>query len=62
MTELVRGDHPDNVELIELWVDVETGVPVRESRRYDFVLDTPLGDAGYTEDYVWEVSSLEPIA
>ena len=62
MTELVRGDHPDNVELIELWVDVETGVPVREARRYDFVLDTPLGDAGYTEDYVWEVSSLEPIA
>ena len=32
MTELVRGDHPDNVELIELWVD-ETGVPVREALR-----------------------------
>ena len=60
-TVLARGDHPDNVELIELWVDVETGVPARETRTYDFVLDTPLGDAGYTEEYVWEVTSLEPI-
>ncbi|MEM9466069.1 MAG: hypothetical protein AAGA90_11885 [Actinomycetota bacterium] len=61
VTELVQGDHPDNVESIEFWVDVETGLPVYESRIYDFVLDTPLGDAGYTEDYVWEITSLESI-
>ena len=39
--ELVEGDHPDNVELIELWVDVATGMTVQERRTYDFVLDTP---------------------
>ncbi len=60
-TELVEGDHPDNVELIELWVDVATGMTVQERRTYDFVLDTPLGDAGYTEEYEWWVTSLEPI-
>ena len=60
-TELVRGDHPDNIELIELWIDVETGLPAREARTYDFVLETPLGDAGYTEEYVWELTSLEPL-
>lgn len=60
-TELTRGDHPDNVELIEWWIDVETGIPAREARTYDFVLDTPLGDAGYTEQYVWELTSLEPV-
>ena len=59
--ELVEGDHPDNVELIELWVDVATGMTVQERRTYDFVLDTPLGDAGYTEEYEWWVTSLEPI-
>lgn len=59
--ELVEGDHPDNVELIELWVDVATGMMVQERRTYDFVLDTPLGDAGYTEEYEWWVTSLEPI-
>ena len=59
--ELVEGDHPDNVELIELWVDVTTGMTVQERRTYDFVLDTPLGDAGYTEEYEWWVTSLEPI-
>ena len=59
--ELVEGDHPDNVELIELWVDVTTGMTVQERRTYDFVLDTPLGDAGYTEEYEWRVTSLEPI-
>lgn len=59
--ELVEGDHPDNVELIELWVDVATGMTVQEWRTYDFVLDTPLGDAGYTEEYEWWVTSLEPI-
>ena len=59
--ELVEGDHPDNVELIELWVDVATGMTVQERRTYDFVLDTPLGDAGYTEEYKWWVTSLEPI-
>ncbi len=59
--ELVEGDHPDNVELIELWVDVVTGMTVQERRTYDFVLDTPLGDAGYTEEYEWWVTSLEPI-
>ncbi|MEC7143997.1 MAG: hypothetical protein VXW59_00300 [Actinomycetota bacterium] len=59
--ELVEGDHPDNVELIELWLDVATGMTVQERRTYDFVLDTPLGDAGYTEEYEWWVTSLEPI-
>ena len=59
--ELVEGDHPDNVELIEMWVDVTTGMTVQERRTYDFVLDTPLGDAGYTDEYVWWVTSLEPI-
>ena len=59
--ELVEGDHPDNVELIELWVDVATGMTAQERRTYDFVLDTPLGDAGYTEEYEWWVTSLEPI-
>ena len=59
--ELVEGDHPDNVELIELWLDVATGMTVQERRSYDFVLDTPLGDAGYTEEYEWWVTSLEPI-
>ena len=59
--ELVEGDHPDNVEFIELWVDVATGMTVQERRTYDFVLDTPLGDAGYTEEYEWWVTSLEPI-
>ena len=59
--ELVEGDHPDNVELIELWVDVATGMTVQEWRTYDFVLDTPLGAAGYTEEYEWWVTSLEPI-
>ena len=59
--ELVEGDHPDNVELIELWLDVATGMTVQERRTYDFVLDTPLGDAGYTEEYEWRVTSLEPI-
>ena len=59
--ELVEGDHPDNVELIVLWVDVATGMTVQERRTYDFVLDTPLGDAGYTEEYEWWVTSLEPI-
>ena len=39
--ELVEGDHPDNVELIELWLDVATGMTVQERRTYDFVLDTP---------------------
>lgn len=60
-TTLVVGDHPDNVETIELWIDVETGLPVRESRIYDFTLDTPLGDAGYTETYEWAMTSLVPI-
>ena len=60
-TELLEGDHPDNVETIELWVDVETGLPVYETRTYDFTLDTPLGDAGYTEGYEWTVTSLESI-
>ena len=59
--ELVEGDHPHNVELIELWLDVATGMTVQERRTYDFVLDTPLGDAGYTEEYEWWVTSLEPI-
>ena len=59
--ELVEGDHPDNVELIELWLDVATGMTVQERRTYDFVLDTPLGDAGYTEEYEWWVTALEPI-
>lgn len=59
--ELVEGDHPDNVELIELWVDVATGMTVQERRTYDFVLDTPLGAAGYTEEYEWWVTSLGPI-
>lgn len=59
--ELLEGDHPDNVELIELWLDVATGMTVQERRTYDFVLDTPLGDAGYTEEYEWWVTSLEPI-
>ena len=59
--ELVEGDHPDNVELIELWLDVATGMTVQERRTYDFVLDTPLGDAGNTEEYKWWVTSLEPI-
>jgi hypothetical protein len=58
---LVLGDHPDNVETIELWVDVETGLPVRETRTYDFTLVTPLGDAGYTEAYEWSVTSLVPL-
>ena len=48
--ELVEGDHPDNVELIELWVDVATGMTVQERRTYDLCL-IPLGDAGYTEEY-----------
>ncbi len=60
-TTLVVGDHPDNVEMIELWIDVETGLPVRESRIYDFTLETPLGDAGYTETYEWVMTSLVPI-
>ncbi|MAJ88861.1 MAG: hypothetical protein CL416_04580 [Acidimicrobiaceae bacterium] len=59
--ELVEGDHPDNVEFIELWVEVATGMTVQERRTYEFVLDTPLGDAGYTEEYEWWVTSLEPI-
>ena len=61
VTTLVLGDHPDNVETIELWVDVETGLPVRETRTYDFTLVTPLGDAGYTEAYEWSVTSLVPL-
>lgn len=60
-TTLVAGDHPDNVETIELWVDIETGLPVRETRMYDFTLETPLGDAGYTEAYEWSMLSLVPI-
>lgn len=61
VTSLVLGDHPDNIETIELWVDVETGLPVRETRTYDFTLVTPLGDAGYTEAYEWSVTSLVPL-
>ena len=39
--ELVEGDHPDNVELIELWVDVATGMTVQERRTYDLCLIPP---------------------
>ena len=60
-TTLRVGDHPDNVETIELWIDIATGLPVREARTYDFTLDTPLGDAGYTEAYEWSMTSLDPV-
>ncbi|MEY2958725.1 MAG: hypothetical protein RLZZ01_1293 [Actinomycetota bacterium] len=61
-TRLVEGDHPDNVEDIELWLDLDTGLPMFETRRYDFTLATPFGEAGYLEDYSFELVSLEPVS
>jgi hypothetical protein len=61
-TRLVEGDHPDNVEDIEVWLDLDTGLPMFESRRYDFTLATPFGEAGYLEDYSFELASLEPVS
>ncbi|MEM7141737.1 MAG: hypothetical protein AAF548_11975 [Actinomycetota bacterium] len=60
-TSLLEGDKPGNVEDIEIWWDLETGLPVLERRAYDFTLDTPLGDAAYDEMYEAALTSLFPI-
>ena len=41
---------------------LQSGLPIYESRSYDFTLETPLGDAKYLEEYEAVLPSVTPVS
>jgi hypothetical protein len=55
MTGAQRGRN-----LVELWFEADTGLPVRFERDYVLETDSPVGAITYTEEGEWQLRSVEP--
>ena len=47
-------------QTVELWIEAESGLPLRSARSFEVGSDSPVGTITYTENGWWQLSSRRP--
>jgi hypothetical protein len=50
----------EGVDLVDIWLAAESGLPVRMGRDVEVETDSPVGAITYTESGQWELTALTP--